>query len=377
MDFSLSEEQRLIKESVDRFVADRYDFEARKKYLAEPDGFSRDNWGQFAELGLLGLPFDEADGGFGGGAVETAVVMEAIGRGIVVEPYLPTVVLSGTVLKLAANAEQRAAIIPGIVDGSTLVAFAYAEPGARYNHRQVDTTARKEGGGYVLNGKKAVVLGGAYADQFIVSARTGGDWRDPDSLSLFLVPKDAAGLTVRGYPTQDSLRAADLALENVTVGAEALLGAEGGAADVIEEALAVGIAAVCSEAVGAMESLNKLTLDYLKTRQQFGVTIGSFQALQHRMVDMEVALEEARSLALLSTIRVAEAPSAIRTKALHAAKIQIGKSGRHIGQEAIQLHGGIAMTREYSAGHFFMRLTMIDATFGDTDYHIERFGEAA
>jgi pimeloyl-CoA dehydrogenase small subunit len=371
MDFDLSEEQRLLKESVDRTVADAYGaFEKRRTYQAEPAGWSAELWARYAGLGLLALPFAEADGGLGGGAVETMLVMEAFGRGLVVEPYLATVVLGGGFLRAAGSPAQRARFVPRIADGSLRLAFAHVERQARYELADVATTARRDGGGFVLSGAKGVVLHGDSADWLVVSARTGGTRRDPAGITLFLVEANAPGVVRRGYPTQDGLRAAEVLLEEVRVGEEAVLGAPDQGLPVIELVVDRALAAVSAEAVGAAEALHLLTVDYLKTRTQFGVAIGSFQSLQHRAADMLVALEQARSMAIYATMMAEAEDAAARRVAIAAAKVQVNESTRMIGQTAIQLHGGIAMTQEYKAGHYFKRLSMIETFFGDTDHHL-------
>lgn len=375
MDFELSEDQVLLKESVDRFVQDNYAFEQRRKLAATEEGYSEKNWSQFAELGWLGMPFPEAYGGFGGTPVETMIVMEAFGKGLVLEPYLSTVVLGGGAVLLGGSEEQKKAILPPVAEGKTKLALAFAERQSRYNLADVETRAHKDGEAYVLDGMKGVVLGAPSADRFVVAARTDGDSRDRQGITLFLVDKGAQGVRVRGYPTADGGRAGELYLEGVRVGPEAVLGRVGEGLPLLERVIDHGIAAVCAEAVGAMQALNELTLNYLKTRQQFGQPIGKFQVLQHRMVDMYIAHEEAKSMAMMAAIRVTEEDPREREKAMSAAKVQIGKSGRYVGQQGIQLHGGIGMTEEYAAGHYFKRLTMIDRSFGDTDYHLRRFAE--
>jgi pimeloyl-CoA dehydrogenase small subunit len=367
MDFDLTDDQRLLKDSVDRLIADRYDFEARKKYQQEPDGWSRDIWSQYAELGLLGLPFDEAHGGFGGGPVETMLVMEAFGRGLIVEPYLATVVLGGGLLRRAASAEQQAALIPELVAGRLKFAFAHLERHSRYNLADVATKARRDRETWVLDGAKNVVLHGDCADRLIVTARTAGGQCDRRGIGLFLLDADAPGVSRRGYPTQDGLRAAEVTLSGAH--ATALGDPESGlpiAEHVVDEA----IAALCAEAVGVMASMQELTLEYLKTRKQFGRAIGEFQVLQHRAVDMLVSVEQARSMAAFASMMAAEENPLERRRAMAAAKVQIGRSGKHVGQETIQLHGGIGMTMEYKAGHYFKRMTMIDTLFGDADTHL-------
>jgi pimeloyl-CoA dehydrogenase small subunit len=370
MDFDLSEEQRLLRDSVSRMIADAYTFERRKTYAKEPTGYSLERWAQYAELGLLGLPFAEEDGGIGGTPVETMIVMEAFGSGLVLEPYLATVVLGGGLLRFGGSAAQRQALIPEIASGRLRLAFAYTERQSRYDLADVATTARLDGGFFVLDGHKGVVLHGDSADRIIVSARTAGGQREAQGISLFLVDRQAAGVAMQGYPTVDGLRAAEITLHHVKVGPDALIGEKDHALPLIERAVDAGIAAVASEAVGAMTVMHALTIDYLKTRKQFGVPIGSFQALQHRAVDMLVALEQARSMAILATMLADADDAAERRRTMSAAKVQIGRSGRIVGQQAIQLHGGIGMTMEYQVGHYFKRVSMIDTLFGDADHHL-------
>ena len=369
MDFDLTDEQRLLKNSVDRLMADAYDFEARKRHAAEPGGFSRKLWGRYAELGLLALPFAEDDGGIGAGSVETMLVMEAFGRGLVLEPYLATVVLGGGFLRRASDA-QRGRLLPGLMEGTRLMAFAHGERQARYDLQDVATGARRDGGGFVLEGEKSLVLHGEAADTLVVSARIAGGRRDRDGIGLFLVPADAPGLSRRGYRTQDGLRAAEIALSSVRVGPEDVLAED--ALALIERVVDEAVAALCAEAVGGMAEMHALTVDYMKTRKQFGVAIGSFQALQHRAVDMFVALEQARSMSYLATMMAGEADAETRARAIAAAKVQVGRSAKVVGQGAVQLHGGVGMTMEYKVGHYFKRATMIDTLFGDADHHLAR-----
>src|SRR5246127_2297098 len=371
MDFEFSEEQRLLKDSVERLLKDRYDFEQRKAYMKEPGGFGRALWKQYADLGLLGLPFEEAHGGSGGGPVETMIVAEAFGRALALEPYLATVVLAGGLLRHAGTQHQRDAILPKIAEGAMLVAFAHAERQARYDLADVATAAKRDGSGYVIDGQKSLVLNGDAADKLIVSARVSGNRRDRDGLALFIIDAGAPGVTRREYATVDGLRAADVTLANVKAGADAVLGEAGKAYLVIERVADEAIAALCAEAVGGMAAMHELTLEYLRTRQQFGRPIGQFQVLQHRSVDMLVALEQARSMAMFAAVMAGEENADERRRAMAAAKVQIGRSGRHIGQEAVQLHGGIGMTMEYKVGHHFKRMTMIDKLFGDADTHLE------
>ena len=374
MDFDLSDDQRLLKDSVDRLIADRYSFEARKKIAAEPGGWSREMWAQFAELGLLGLPFAEAHGGFGGGPVETMLVMEAFGRGLVLEPFLATVILGGGLVQAAGSAEQQKAILPQIAAGKKIMAFAHVERFSRYNLADVQTTAKAQGGGWVLNGDKAVVIHGDSADTLIVTARSKGGRFDRDGIGLFLVDAKAPGVTIKGYPTQDGTHAAEISLANVV--AEGVLGDPAGGLAPAEAVMDQAIAAICAEAVGLMQEMHVTTVDYMKTRKQFGRAISEFQVLQHRSVDMFVSLEQARSMAMFATFAVADSDAAVRGRSISAAKVQIGNSGKHIGQEAVQLHGGIAMTMEYKAGHYFKRMTILEQLFGDTDTHRARVAAA-
>ena len=375
MDFDLSDEQRQVSDNLARLMKDRYAFESRKAYRAGPLGFSEDLWRHYAELGLLGASFSEADGGFGGGAVETMLVQEAFGRALALEPYFATVVLGGGILRNGASAAQREALIPAIAAGELRLALAHAEPSSGWDLYDVAATAKKDGAGYVLNGEKGLVLNGDSAQKLIVLARTAGGQRERGGLGLFLVDAAAAGLNRRGYPTQDGLRAAEISLSNVRVGAEDVIGDPEGAGPVVERTIDEAIAALCAEAVGAMSEAMDITTDYLKTRKQFGVVIGSFQALQHRASDMVVALEQARSMMYFATMMAGDADARERAKAISAAKAQIGRSARFIGQQATQLHGGIAMTYEYKLGHLFKRLTMIDLAFGDADFHLRRLGD--
>jgi len=372
MDFDLSEEQRLLKESLDRLIGDRYAFEQRKSYAQSPEGWSRELWTQFAELGLLGLPFAEEYGGSSGGPVETMIAMETFGRALVLEPYLATIVLGGGFLRHVGSAEQCADLVPKIADGSLTVAFAHTERQSRYDLHDVETRAIRNGAGWVLDGEKGVVVHGDTADKLIVTGRVGGGRRDRDGIAAFIVDGKAAGVSRRGYPTQDGLRAAEITFANVRVGPEGVVGEPGAALPLIERVVDEAIAALCAEAVGAMAVMHELTLEYLKTRRQFGREIGSFQILQHRAVDMLIALEQARSMAMFATMMAAEENAAERRNAVAAAKVQIGRSGKFIGQQAIQLHGGIGMTMEYKVGHYFKRVTMIDTMFGDADHHLRQ-----
>src|SRR4030081_1686955 len=372
MDFDLSEEQRLLKDSVDGLLNDSYDFESRKKYGAEKGGWSKSVWNKLAEQGLPALPFSEADGVSGAGAVETMIVMEALGKALLLEPYLATVVLGGGFVRRGGSAEQKAAHIPGIIDGSKTFAFAQLEKNSRYDLNDVATSAKKKGDGWVIDGEKFVVLNGESADMLIVTARTKGGQRDMSGIGVFLVPGNAKGVVRKGYPTQDGLHAADISFTGVEVDGSAAIGDPGNALPLIERVVDEARTAICAEAVGAMDESLKTTVEYLKTRKQFGVPIGSFQTLQHRAADMFVALEQARSMAMFAAMAGDFDDAKERATAVAAAKVQIGKSGKFAGQQSIQLHGGIGMTMEAKIGHYFKRLTMIENTFGDTDYHLRR-----
>jgi pimeloyl-CoA dehydrogenase small subunit len=372
MDFDLSEEQRLLKESVDGLLGDAYDFDARKKYGAEKGGWSKSVWNKLAEQGLLGLPFSEDDGGFGAGAVETMIVMEALGKALVLEPYLATVVIAGGFLRHGGSAEQKAAYIPAIIDGSKTFAFAQLEKNSRYDLQDVSTSAKKKGDGWVIDGEKFVVINGESADTLIVTARTKSNRRDAAGIGVFMVPGNAKGVAKKGYPTQDGLHAADITFTGVEVGADAAIGDPDNGLPLIERVVDDARIAMCAEAVGAMDESLKSTVEYLKTRTQFGVAIGKFQVLQHRAADMFVAVEQARSMSMFATMASDFSDAKERATAVAAAKVQIGKSAKFVGQQSIQLHGGIGMTQEAKIGHYFKRLTMIENTFGDTDYHLRR-----
>jgi pimeloyl-CoA dehydrogenase small subunit len=375
MDFELSPEQQLLGDNVARLMKDRYGFEARKTYQASPTGFSDALWREYADMGLLGAPFSEEDGGYGGGAVETMIVMEAFGKALALEPYLETVVLCGALIKQAAGPAKRAELIGQIASGDLRLSFAHAERQSGFDLFDVGASARKDGAAFVLNGEKGLVENGDSAARLIVSARVSGGRRDRKGVGLFLVDANAPGVTRRGYPTQDGRRAAEIGFSDVRVEPQDVLSEPGGALPVIERAVGEAIAALSAEAVGAMGEALAMTVEYMKTRKQFGVPIGSFQALQHRASDMVVALEQARSMMCLATMTVGEEDADERAKALSAAKVQIGRSARFIGQQAVQMHGGIAMTYEYKVGHLFKRLTMIDAAYGDADLHVRKLAD--
>ena len=375
MDFDFTEEQRLLRDSVDRLLADRYAFDKRRAYLAEPEGWSRAMWAHYAELGLLGLPFAEEHGGFGGGGIELMLVMEAFGRALVLEPYLATIVLAGTALRFAGSEAQQAALLPQVAEGKLLLAFAHSERQARYDLSDVLTTATPKATGWVLDGAKSVVAHGDSADRLVVSARTSGNRNDTAGITLFLVDAAAQGVARRAYAMRDGTRAAEIALSGVELGPDAMLGDIGAAFPVIERVVEAGIAATSAEAVGAMETMQAMTLEYLKTRQQFGRPIGQNQALQHRASEMFMSLEQGRSMAMLAAMMVDEPDAAERAHNITMAKIGVGQAARFVSQNAVQLHGGIGMTEEYAVGHYFRRCMVIEHSFGDTAHHLSRLAD--
>lgn len=372
MDFDLSEEQSILRDSLDRLLADTYSFEERKRHMASPEGWSPQMWARYAEMGLMALPFAEEDGGLSGTPVETMIVMESLGRALALEPYFSTVVLGGTALRHGGNDDQRAAFIPLVAEGSLKLAFAQVERNSRYDLHHVETRATRDGNGFTITGQKSVVIHGDSADRLVVTARTAGGTRDEGGIGVFLVDAAAPGVSVRGYPAQDGTRAAEITFDGVSVDAEAVLGDAEDGLPLVRRIVDTGIAALCAEAVGVMSSLRELTVDYLKVRKQFGVPIASFQVLQHKAVDMFVALEQSRSMALFATMMADSADEAERSRAMHAAKAEIGRNGRLAGENAIQLHGGVGMTMEYAVGHAFKRMTMIDVAFGDAEHHLRR-----
>ncbi|MEP2179506.1 MAG: acyl-CoA dehydrogenase family protein [Marinomonas sp.] len=376
MDFNFTETQDMVRDGLSRLVRENYDYETRNSVIGSESGWRPEIWAQLAELGILGMPFSEDDGVFCGRAVDSLVVMEEFGRGLVIEPFVPTVVCAGGFLKHAGTDTQKEEHIGGIVDGSRTFAFAYAEPRGRFDYANLETTAKKDGGGYVLNGHKAVVVGAPWASHLIVTARTSGGQRDRDGISVFIVDKGADGVVTRDYPTVDGRRASEVYLENVSVPAEALIGEEGAALPLIEQVTDEAIAAQCAEACGAMKVAHTLTVEYSRTRKQFGVPIGSFQVLQHRMVDMYTEYEQSLSMTYLATLKL-DADAKERQTAVAAAKVRVGQAAHLIGQEAIQIHGGMGMTDEMAIGHYFKRLTIFDAEFGNIDHHMKRHVELA
>lgn len=371
MDFNFTETQVMLRDSLSRYLRERYDFDARQKMLRMEGGRDPGVWKAFAEeLGILGAAFPEAHGGLGGGPVDNMVIMEELGRAIAVEPYLDTVVIGGAALEAAGGAHADE-LIPGIIAGEVILAFAWAEPKSRYNPARIETRATADGAGWTLVGSKAVVIAAPYATHYLVTARTGGSVGEREGVSLFLVDAKAAGITRRDYPTVDGWMASELYFENAKAGPQALLGAEGQALPLVEELLDRAAAATCAEAAGTMRRLHELTLDYAKQRIQFGQPISRFQVIQHRLVDMLMEAEQALSMSYQATLRLGLPPME-RARAVSQAKAKIAKGARALGQAAIQTHGGIGITQELAAGHYFKRLTMLESRFGDQDHHLAR-----
>jgi alkylation response protein AidB-like acyl-CoA dehydrogenase len=374
MDIQLTEEQELLRSSVQRLLRDRYDFDARRKIVATDEGWSRAHWKAFVELGLCAAPFKESAGGLGGGPLTTMIIMKEFGRNLVVEPFFETVVLAGGLIEDIGSRVQRDHFLPDIMTGESIWALAWAEGRSRYDFNNIATTARRQGENYVLSGTKAAVIGAPWADKLIVSARTSGSPRDRSGISLFVVDRHSASLHLQGFKTIDGRRAAEVALMNVEVPASQLLGTEGEGVAALEACRDRAIAALCAEAVGAMTELNAATLEYSKTRKQFGVTLGSFQVLQHRMVDMFIALEEAVSLTQhLNLCLAAGEPNGSRLAS--GAKTKVGYAARFIAEQAIQLHGGMGMSDELNVGHYFKRISAINVQFGDPTYHLMRYAQ--
>ena len=375
MDFEPSDDQRLLLESVSRMLTDTYSFAQRKTYLAAPEGYSTAMWARFAEQGLLGVPFAEDYGGYGGGAQEIMLVMQAFGRVLVLEPYLATVVLGGGAVRIAGTDAQKKAILPAICEGNLKMAFAHGERQARYDLTDVVTTARRDGNAWVLDGSKTVVQHGDTADKLVVSARTSGERYDPDGITLFLVDTAAPGLARRSYATRDETRAADISLGNVRVTDADVLGEVGKGLAIIQAVIDAGIAATAAETVGAMEAMNDMTLEYSKTRVQFGAPIGTYQVVQHRMSDMFMTQEQGRSMAMLATMMMDEEDPAIRAHNMAMAKVGVGQAGRYVSQSAVQMHGGIGMTEEYAVGHYFRRCMVMERLWGDPAYYLQKLAD--
>jgi alkylation response protein AidB-like acyl-CoA dehydrogenase len=373
MDIEFTEEQKILQDSVERMLRASYDFDRRRGIIASEGGWSEPHWQEFANLGLLAAPFSEEAGGLGGGPIATMIIMEAFGRHLVVEPYFETVALAGALIEALAADAQRRELLDGIMSGRTLWALALLEAQSRHDLHAVSTTAEHQGDSYVLHGAKAVVVAAPWADQLIVSARTYGGSREREGVSLFVVDRHAPNLHLQGFKTLDARRAAEIKLEGVRVPIEKLLGQEGAATVALERCRERAIAAQCAEAIGAISELNKATLEYTKTRKQFGVPLGSFQALQHRMVDMFIAQEEATAITYALNATLAQGDDI--AKLASVAKAKVGEAGRYVGEQAVQLHGGMGMTEELKVGHYLKRLVAINIQYGDPAFHTMRCAE--
>ena len=372
MNFTFNEEQTLIQSQVSQFIQRDYDWEKRKSLATSELGFSESNWKTFAELGWLGISLSEESGGFGGTALETMIIMEEFGKGLVLEPFLETVVLSAGLIDSCGNTEQKKEIIPKVISGEIHLALGFSEPQSRFDLANINTEAKLKGDGYILNGYKSVVMNGPNAKKFIIPARTSGKQNDREGISLFLVDSETNGISLRNYPTVDDRRASEITLENVEVSTNCLLGHKDKGFEELDNAIDTATIAICAEAVGAMEVLYKSTVEYSKTREQFGQPIGKFQVLQHRMVDMFMEYEQTKSLLYMATIKKVENSEDYK-KSISGLKYQVGKAGKFIGQQSVQIHGGMGVTEELNIGHFFKRLTSITTIFGNTDYHLKRY----
>jgi alkylation response protein AidB-like acyl-CoA dehydrogenase len=372
MDFTFNEEQTLIQDQVDQFIQKEYDWETRQSLSNSDLGFGDDNWQKFAELGWLGISTSEDCGGFGGSAIESMLIMEAFGKGLVVEPFLETIIMCGGLLDEHGTDHQKSSILESAIEGKMHLAMAYAEPQSRFNLSDVVTEAKEDGDSFVLNGYKSVVMNGPSANKLIVSARTSGAQLDENGITLFLIDGDAEGLNKTNYKTVDGRRASDLTIENVKVTKDDIIGQINDGFMLLDSSIDRAILAISAEAVGAMEVLYKTTVEYTKTREQFGTSIGKFQVLQHRMVDMFMAYEQCKSLLYMPTMKQEEG-STDSKKAISGLKYQVGKAGKFIGQQAVQLHGGMGVTDELNVGHYFKRLTTIGTIFGNTDYHLKKY----
>ena len=372
MDFTFNEEQTLIQDQVDQFVQKEYDWETRQSLSNSDLGFGEDNWKKFAELGWLGISVSEESGGFGGSAIESMLIMEAFGKGLVVEPFLETMIMSGGILDNHGSDQQKSSILEPAIAGEMQLALAYAEPQSRFNLSDVVTEAKEKDENFILNGYKSVVMNGPSADKIIVSARTSGSQMEEEGISLFIVDAASEGLNRTNYKTVDGKRASDITIENLSVPKENIIGQINSGFKILDSAIDTAILAISAEAVGAMEVLYKTTVEYTKTREQFGTAIGKFQVLQHRMVDMFMEYEQCKSLLYMATMKHEEG-SADAKKAISGLKYQVGKAGKFIGQQAVQLHGGMGVTDELNVGHYFKRLTTVGTIFGNTDYHLKKY----
>ena len=372
MNFELSEEQKMIQQSVERFVQENYDLTNRVKISSEDPGYSKEYWGSMADLGWLGLAFDEEDGGFGGNQIDTLVLMEQFGKGLVLEPFLANIVLGGGIIKRAASSVIKESIIPSLMEGKLQITLAYAEEQSRFDIEDVATAAREEDGGFIINGKKSMVLNAESADKIIVVTRTSGSQVDENGISLFIVDASSEGVEKQNFPTVDGLRASEITFEDVKVTSEALVGEKDKGFKILQAVVNDAILALSAEAVGAMEVLYKDTVEYTQQREQFDHALSDFQVLQHRMVDMFMEYEQCKSLLFRATLETVEDPD-LAQRTIHALKHLIGKSGIFVGESAVQLHGGMGVTEELRIGHFFKRLLVIDSQFGNADFHLDKF----
>ena len=372
MDFTFNEEQTLIQDQVDQFIQKEYDWERRQSLSNSELGYGDDNWKKFADLGWLGISVSEESGGFGGSAIESMLIMEAFGKGLVVEPFLETIIMAGAIIDDHGTEEQKNEILEPTISGEMQLALAYAEPQSRFNLEDVVTEAKADGDEYILNGYKSVVMNGPASNKLIISARTSSSQFDKSGISLFVVNSDTDGLNKTNYKTVDGRRASDITLENVKISKSNLIGEVDKGFDILDSAIDKSILAISAEAVGAMEVLYKTTVEYCKTREQFGTAIGKFQVLQHRMVDMFMEYEQCKSLLYMATMKFEEGSQDAK-KAISGLKYQVGKAGKYIGQQAVQLHGGMGVTDELNVGHYFKRLTTVGTIFGNTDYHLKKY----
>ena len=373
MDFNFTKEQQLLGDTVQRFVSKEYGFETRRAILRSPEGWSRGVWAKLAELGLLSLQIPEEFGGMGAASVETMLTMNAFGRGLLVEPFLSSAIMASALIRELGSPAQKEALLPALAGGERIAVPAHGEHRARHDLATVATAAVRDGDGFVLDGRKAVVLHATAADLLLVSARTSGGTDDTSGISLFLVERGAPGVILETYPTLDGQRAADVTLRGVRVPRSSLLGPEGGAFGALAAVWDIGVAALCAEAVGALQAILAATVEYAKQRKQFGVPIAKFQALQHRMAEMLMQVEQAKSMSYLAAIRCTEADPATRQRAISAAKVVVGQACRRVGQEAVQIHGGMGVTDELDVSHYFKRLACIELSLGDTEHHLEKF----
>ena len=372
MNFELSEEQKMIQQSVERFVQENYDLTNRIKISSEDPGFSNEYWSSMAELGWLGLAFGEEDGGFGGNQIDTLVLMEQFGKGLVLEPFLANIVLGGGAIKRGASEALKQSIIPSLIEGNLQVTLAYAEEQSRFDLEDVATSAREEDKDFLINGRKSMVLNAVSADKIVVVARTSGSQIDEEGISLFLVDSNSDGVERENFPTVDGLRASEISFKDVRVSSENLIGEKDKGFEILKAVSNDAILALAAEAVGAMEVLYKDTVEYTQQREQFDHPLSDFQVLQHRMVDMFMEYEQCKSLLFRATMETVQDPL-LSQRTIHALKHLVGKSGIFVGESAVQLHGGMGVTEELRIGHFFKRLLVIDSQFGNSDFHLEKF----